>query len=371
VDADTWVITHSPKDLPVLSEEQISTGSQGAGVVQDPGSADLPTSLEQQYFPGKDRVKPSTVAEHATFQRSLSPAAIKVHTYLLNYTFAPPDGAHHILDIAAAVYLSREEVRQALAELKDLGMANVTGKDGWWWATKVEQGQGQEQEQNAQAPSAPSSSTAIIRDAPSFKDTPPSPTLAPSSTSPLHLDTLNLDDFFSYSNPSGARWTRLDKRLIDAAVLIAAEEEYEDVGDSLVVHRVLRRGEIRQWAEESEEVRKALRAFREREAKRWADQSAEVREALRVFREDEKNKAGKAGEESVGREDEDSRAQRNVEIPALPGSSGGVRDRRDEKEGKGKDERDAYQEKLDRVIAGDMKEDELRRFADRDDERYI
>jgi hypothetical protein len=247
-----------------------------------PTDTDLPTNPEQLNDPAPSK----TI--------SLSPEAEKVHTYLLNYTFAPPDGAHHILDIAAAVYLTREEVRQALSELKDLGMANVSGKNGWWWATKVEA----TEDTNTSAPPA----QATIVDPPSFSDTPPSPTATSSEPNRLHLDTLNIDDFFSYASPSGARWTRVDRRLIDPRVLVAAEEEFEDVGDSLVVHRVLRRGEIRRWAEESLTV--------------------------------------KQGEVGAG---------------------GGRVDR-----GKGKgrrDERDEYQERLDRVIAGDMQEEEMRHFS--------
>jgi hypothetical protein len=38
--------------------------------------------------------------------------------------------------------------------------------------------------------------------------------------------------------------------------------------------------------------------------------------------------------------------------------------------GKQKEERDEEQGRLDRVIAGDVREEEMRRFADRDDERY-
>jgi hypothetical protein len=47
-------------------------------------------------------------------------------------------------------------------------------------------------------------------------------------------------------------------------------------------------------------------------------------------------------------------------------------ERDDKGKGKERDERDKYQEKLDRVIAGDMKEEEMRYFKDGDDdERYI
>jgi O-acetyl-ADP-ribose deacetylase (regulator of RNase III) len=68
----------------------------------------------------------------------LSPTTKRVHDYLLHYPIVPPDNAHHILDIAAAIYLPREEVKQALVELRDLGLANVNEKDGWWRATKAE-----------------------------------------------------------------------------------------------------------------------------------------------------------------------------------------------------------------------------------------
>jgi hypothetical protein len=313
VDDDTWVITHLPDNLPVLSEEQLDANerkTQARQHSESVQSAEAPTKEhdDDQVAESSNRIAtntdPSTKSEQqndpaATRAVKLSPAAEKVHTYLLNYTFAPPDGAHHILDIAAAVYLTREEVRQALSELKDLGMAHVSGKNGWWWATKVED--------NTSAPPDPAQPT--IRETPDFKDTPPSPTTAfaeSSSSSRLHLDTLNLDDFFSYASPTGARWTRVDTRLIDPRVLVAADEEFEDMGDSLVVHRVLRRGEIRRWAEESLRIREGR------------------------------------GENRI-----------------------------DKGKGRRRDERDEYQERLDRVIAGDMKEEEMRHFGDGEDERFI
>jgi hypothetical protein len=624
VDEDTWVVSHPPDDLPVLSQEQVELETRETGTVEEeelygaqkrmvtnllePSSDEGEDSLGSDQFPvlvRHDNEEPpieatelssanprsdETAAEQPeqTYPRKggspLDPASEKVYTYLMNYNYAlPSDGAHHILDIAAAVYLTREEVGQALSELKNLGLAHVSGKDGWWWASKADK---EEKEQStipdptihdasslADTPSgadfvtttdtsdlyvdnlnpttekiytyllthpysppdgehhtrdiaaalslpreevkqalqelkhlglahrnkqkgwwraikikqrdaatstirntpsfketsprptvaiedmqptlinapevaterrqletiildgmfsyipptegeevtalAPSSTSniptpaagkanneeaerqenaliaeaetqarwtridkrivdpqvlvaageafddvddalvvhrvvrrraimrwaeesvevreralregakgkekeqeATIRDPSSFADTPPSPTLAPSTPiSRLSLDTLNIDEFFSYASPSGTRWTRIDKRLVDPRVLVAEDEDFEDAGDELIVHRVLRRGEIRRWAEESVTIR-------------------------------EKN--GKESKD-VSRDKERYRGER--------GGKGKEKER---------DERDEYQEKLDRVIAGDMKEEEMRHFRDeKDDERYI
>jgi len=105
----------------------------------------------------------------------------------------------------------------------------------------------------------PASSSAVIRDVTDFNDTPPSPTTEPSSSTTtsksLDLSQINIDDFFSYRPTSGVRWTRIDKRLVEPAVLDAAGEEFDDMGDKIVVHRQIRRGEIRRWAEESMKMR--------------------------------------------------------------------------------------------------------------------
>ncbi|KAH7386953.1 hypothetical protein DE146DRAFT_635725 [Phaeosphaeria sp. MPI-PUGE-AT-0046c] len=155
----------------------------------------------------------------------------------------------------------------------------------------------------------PQQDAPIVRDVSEFSDTPPSPTEpspAPQEDRELRLDARNLDNGSNYASPSGARWTRVGKSLVDPRVLVAADEAFEDLGDGLVVHRVLRRGEVDRWAEESVRVREA--------------------------------------DKGKGKGKQKERAR---------------------------DDRDEYQERLDRVIAGDMREEELRRFGDGDEERYI
>lgn len=225
---------------PGQSSEQLtirpdSTPAQGAAQVHGQKSK-APADREQEVDAGTKSTQPQ-----------LNPTTEKVYTYLLNYTFVPPDSAHHILDIAAAVYLTREEVRQALAELRDLGLANVSEKDGWWRATKAEV----EDQSVRLAPSL-----VAVRDPPEFQDTPPSPAAGASASASIssYFVKNNIDDYFNDFSPAGSehvRWTRVDKRLVHPESLTVAGEEFEDVGDNLIVHRVLRRGEIKRWAEES------------------------------------------------------------------------------------------------------------------------
>jgi hypothetical protein len=460
---------------------------------------------------------------------NLSPTTEQVYTYLLTHPYSPPDGEHHTRDIAAALHIPREEVQQALYELKHLGLAHRNKQKGWWRAIKTKQktaatttirnaptfretspgptltavdtqpGSMNALERDTERlqletiildglfsymPSsgsswgdddlAPINTSAVeanheqeeealialaenqgrwtridtrivdpqvlaaahesfhdtgtdllvqrvvrrreimrwaeesvevreeralheqvklaaekerrkrsryvieleneekereptIRDAPSFADTPPSPTLASSAPiSRLSLDLLNIDDFLSYASPSGARWTRIDKRLVDPRVLVAADEDFEDVDDGLVVHRVVRRGEIRRWAEESVRVREGEGVGMAEGEGKEKEEAKEVTQDRELRRWERKGKGkGKQREEGkeIGYGKEVYRGERD--------DKGKGKERDDKGKGKERDERDKYQEKLDRVIAGDMKEEEMRYFKDGDDERYI
>jgi len=355
-------------------------------------SQDAAPSQKGKELASSDPTGPNIVSEEQTQSRPhvhLSPTTEKVYTYLLNYTFAPPDGAHHILDIAAAVYLTREEVRQSLAELKDMGLANVSGKNGWWWATKADAPQPPEEEgQSQNAPSSPSnaavsemtstnvttlhtlenaspgfaSSTGIQSRSPAFRDAQGqdgsshrdlvkamkseqafqetlqgekseskdkqrdkttaaavSDGLAPS---PLDLDAITILSHIRYTQPFGTRsteasWTRIDRRLLAQRVLVAANEEFHHVDGDIVFHRVVPHSLLERWFEETKALRKEGGARR-------------------------------------GSEDE--------------GESRGIDDGK--AKGKERERRDLEQERLDRVIAGDIREDEMRRYEDEKDAEW-
>lgn len=287
INRDTWVVSHPPDELPVLL-----IGQPEANV---PEGSFQPASNEPE----------------------LSPLADQVHTILMRYAQEHPEEAGQNTDeVAEAIHQPVKEVGQALTELKFFGkvrIADVAGNDDRWWASTADEAhQGGVNSETIAPPD-----TTRIHNAPEFQDTPPSPTAPAASVHPAQatdiksgaaydMSTSNLDGYLSYPFSSGARHTRIEKRLVDPRVLSDVGEEFEDTGDALILHRAIRRGEV----------------------KRWAEQSVALRGG-----------EGRAGTGGIGK-------------------------------GKGK-ERDDEQERLDRVLSGDMKEEDLRRFADSDDERFI
>ncbi len=126
------------------------------------------------------------------------------------------------------------------------------------------------------------------------------------------LDTINLDEMSIYSPHTGARWTRIRIDYVSPKLLSDLDEDYHIDGSFIVLHRVLRRGELKVWMEKTLE-------YKQRE-----EQAERMRE-----------RRGVSGHTWLGRED-----KRDVE-----------------------DDRDLRQESLDRVLVGDMKEAELRHFS--------
>ncbi|KAF1850975.1 uncharacterized protein K460DRAFT_382512 [Cucurbitaria berberidis CBS 394.84] len=298
IDGSTWVISRPP--------------------------AELPTLLPQQRQPKEQSIPAFEL---------MSPLAVQILSYMTYVNRASGNESRQtVREIASALQLPTSEIWPEIRQLAARGDIQRSLNAETWVVTATRR----ENQSPAQHPSGnlrnrttgrspePPSTTAQVRNPPIFKDTPPSPTTAEPSTSntdydlALDLSTINLDDYFT---PSGARWTRIDKRLIDAQVLLEAEEEFDDTEEGFVVHRVLRRGEVRTWAEKT------------RERRNRPASSSGVRE--------------RRGEWATRPRDREER--------------GGWRD--------GRGEKDRKQAKLDRVLAGDMKEEELRHFADMDDER--
>jgi hypothetical protein len=55
--------------------------------------------------------------------------------------------------------------------------------------------------------------------------------------------------------PSGARWTKIDRRLVSPAALEAGNERFEEQADYVVVLRVLKKEEIQEYALRTTELR--------------------------------------------------------------------------------------------------------------------
>jgi hypothetical protein len=57
------------------------------------------------------------------------------------------------------------------------------------------------------------------------------------------------------SIPSGARWTKINRELVDPAALEASDERFEEGDDYVIVLRVLTREEIEKYAKLTAEIR--------------------------------------------------------------------------------------------------------------------
>lgn len=73
---------------------------------------------------------------------------------------------------------------------------------------------------------------------------------------PLDLDKIDINEFYTYDTLDGGPRTRIDKRLVDARVLLEDGEHFGDTGDQLVVQRQPGKDEIALWGRLSTELRR-------------------------------------------------------------------------------------------------------------------
>jgi O-acetyl-ADP-ribose deacetylase (regulator of RNase III) len=312
------------------------------------------------------------------------------------------------------------------------------------------------------------SKSVVIRDAATFTDMPPSPTAQYGRHGDINPG--NILRFDNKQNPEqsgidagllqnmiqqidasdssaipGTRWTRIDQRLVDARVLEAAGEDFESTGDRLILHRVLRRGEIEKWAEETRKIRgeqevrgdatddpkthtialmesmhrhfgdqvvfiqassigegntgiwtcidgrlvdpRILKAATEDftqndentlvlrrvaglgEIKKWAEKTKEIiEEENQEYGKKRNFWAGQTKLDDVRDESKQAEAGKLQEMGKSGGNTRASREHRSRSESwrDGRGEKDRQQAKLDRILAGDTKEDEQRHYKDFD-----
>ncbi|KAJ5622277.1 hypothetical protein N7528_005509 [Penicillium herquei] len=66
--------------------------------------------------------------------------------------------------------------------------------------------------------------------------------------------------------PSGAKWTKINRRLVSPAVLEAGKERFEERSDHVIVLRVLSKEEIEEYALRTRDLRDARKLYRQRES---------------------------------------------------------------------------------------------------------
>ncbi|KAH7074703.1 hypothetical protein BKA63DRAFT_415264 [Paraphoma chrysanthemicola] len=121
VDNNTWVVSHPPQDLPVLSTDELQDDLVGSDLL----------------LMGTGQQRASVDAD-ALLQESLADRdARKVHGFLVEKGGSTLSGALHVDDIADGVHLSRGQVRMALESLERQGKAHIPAIDleNWWIAT--------------------------------------------------------------------------------------------------------------------------------------------------------------------------------------------------------------------------------------------
>ena len=305
IDGSTWVISRAPSSLPPLQQQQ------------------------------KPNIIPASSATDKT-DMAMSMTAAQVLSYMKFGSLTPEnENGHDIREIESALQKPTADIWPAIRELSERGdIRRSLNADTWVVVAKVRQRSAswyqkfaEGKEMNPKEPQEPGA-LAEIRETPTFQDTPPSPIEQPQENLPVppksselmpnsnvDLSTVQAADFSSDPSPPGTRWTRINKDLVDAQVLTEVGETFTETEDSLMVHRVLRRGELERWTEKTN----ALRTSRERRSRRMSDHR---------------------------RSDDRERGRRENKA------------------------RDSEQERLERVLAGDMKEDS-RHFGDEDDERRV
>jgi hypothetical protein len=77
----------------------------------------------------------------------------------------------------------------------------------------------------------------------------------PEEPNPVREGVAPLKDATKQGIPPGARWTKIDRRLVNPEALEAGNERFEERSDYVIVLRVLTKEEIQQYAVKTQEIR--------------------------------------------------------------------------------------------------------------------
>ncbi|KAK8209031.1 hypothetical protein M8818_003995 [Zalaria obscura] len=102
----------------------------------------------------------------------------------------------------------------------------------------------------------------------------------PEDPNPIREGVAPLKDVTKKGIPPGARWTKIDRRLVNPEALVEAKERFEERLDCVIVLRVLTKEEIQKFADKTREIREARydEEKRERRERRRRDKERNRRE---------------------------------------------------------------------------------------------
>ncbi|CAI7604026.1 unnamed protein product [Penicillium glandicola] len=125
----------------------------------------------------------------------------------------------------------------------------------------------------------------------------------PEEPNPVREGVAPLKDAHKQGIPPGARWTKIDRRLVNPEALEAGNERFEERPDYVIVLRVLSKEEIQQYAVKTQEIRDI----------RHKEQLRDRRKSR-----DETQRRGRRGEESSSDDEDEGEEEPWKQLEAAP-----------------------------------------------------
>lgn len=143
----------------------------------------------------------------------------------------------------------------------------------------------------------------------------------PEEPNPVREGVAPLKDAHKKGIPPGARWTKIDRRLVNPEALEAGQERFEKRSDCVIVLRVLPKEEIQAYALKTQEIRGKLPVHLIDLSMSEMELTDGIDVRYREYRE-QQHKEGRRGDSSSGdesyeeNEEEDEKPPRQIEAPA-------------------------------------------------------
>ncbi|KAJ5562701.1 hypothetical protein N7535_002853 [Penicillium sp. DV-2018c] len=125
----------------------------------------------------------------------------------------------------------------------------------------------------------------------------------PEEPNPVREGVAPLKDATKEGIPPGARWTKIDRRLVNPEALEAGNERFEERPDYVIVLRVLSKDEIQQYALKTQEIRETRHKEHLRERRKSRDES---------------QRHGRRGEDSSSDDEDESDDEPPRQLEAAP-----------------------------------------------------
>lgn len=132
----------------------------------------------------------------------------------------------------------------------------------------------------------------------------------PEEPNPVREGVAPLKDATKQGIPPGARWTKIDRRLVNPEALEAGNERFEERSDYVIVLRVLSKEEIQAYAVKTQEIRDA----------RHKEHIDDKRRRM-----EENHRHGRRGEESSSDDEDEGPEQLKLEAPSVAELEGAPR----------------------------------------------